>query len=157
MKAVFFIIILNTLFIFINLKQVLYLERNQTNTLKNFLNTQKANKYFLKLSNENLIYKRLLFRKNNFIKGAEENNTNNNNSDKGKDDKDKKDDDDDDHTKLLIIICSAFGAVIIIAIIIIVYFKKSKSSYDNLKERVYKISFSEEDDDGKRKESDYSE
>ena len=157
MKAEIFIIILNSLFIFINLKEVFYLERNQSNIIKHFLNSKKANI----LSDEYLIYKKLLFGLNNNISLALENNsdndTNNDNDNNNNNKNKKKKDDDDDHKKLLIIVLSAFGVVVVIAIIIIIFFRRSKSSYNQLKERVYKISFSEEEDDRTRKESEVSE
>ena len=69
----------------LNLNKIIYLERNQSNTIKHFLNSKKANK----LSDEKWIYNQLLFGKNNYINIAGENSSNtndNNNKNKGKDD-----------------------------------------------------------------------
>ena len=139
MKAEIFLIIFNSLFIFINLKKVLNIERNQSNIIKN--------NFIFKKLNGKLIYNKLLVGINNYNNEASGNKTDNNDNNKTKDNND--DDDDDNNEKILIITLSAFGVVVLVIIIIIVYFKKSKSSYDKLRERVYKISFSEEDDEDK--------
>ena len=140
MKAEIFVIIFNSLFIFINLKKVLNIERNQSNIIKN--------NFIFKKLNGKLIYIKLLVGINNYNHEASGNKTDNNDNNKTKDNNDD-DDDDDNNKKILIISLSACGVVVVVIIIIIVYFRKSKSSYDKLRERVYKISFSEEDDEDK--------